>query len=108
MDKLTDRKGNLEWLTGHFSSTAIQHWVPFLLLTITILELSTGVLCIAGIVSLVIGGPHWLPILALTLSGTTLAMLFSGQRIAKDYVGAAVLASYFAVALIGLWSMTGM
>jgi putative oxidoreductase len=42
-------------------------------------------------------------VIGLGLSGLALVMLFFGQRVAKDYPGAAVLASYFGVALIGLW-----
>ncbi|MEA2554314.1 MAG: hypothetical protein QOJ65_2490, partial [Fimbriimonadaceae bacterium] len=32
----------------------------------------------------------------------SLVMLFAGQRFAKDYAGAATLATYFAVSLLGL------
>jgi hypothetical protein len=37
-----------------------------------------------------------------SLAGVALLCLLVGQRLAKDYAGAAVIAAYFVVALIGL------
>jgi hypothetical protein len=37
-----------------------------------------------------------------------LTMLFAGQRIAKDYEGAATLATYFGAALLSLLLMAGL
>jgi hypothetical protein len=42
-------------------------------------------------------------VIGLSLACLALVSLFAGQRISKDYVGAAVLATYFGVALIGLF-----
>ena len=50
LDKVFDRRGNLEWLTGHFSKTFLASLVPSLLLTITFMELAAGILCAASIV----------------------------------------------------------
>jgi diacylglycerol kinase len=36
------------------------------------------------------------------MSGFALLCLLAGQRLAKDYAGAAVVAAYFAVAVIGV------
>jgi hypothetical protein len=41
-------------------------------------------------------------IVGLGLVCLALCSLFAGQRIAKDYTGAATLATYFGVALLGL------
>ena len=48
------------------------------------------------------GSTDW-AVVGLSLSALNICLLFAGQRIAKDYAGAAVLAAYFAVALIGLY-----
>jgi hypothetical protein len=40
--------------------------------------------------------------LGIGLAGIALLSLMIGQRLAKDYAGAAVVAAYFAVALLGL------
>lgn len=103
IDKITDRKGNLEWLTGHFAKTPFKGMVPLLLLKITLLEIVTGLLCLAGIGSLIVKGPYWLVQSGPALAAATLLMLFAGQRIAKDYPGAATIASYFGVSILGLW-----
>ena len=37
LDKVLDWKGNLEWLTGHFSKSILAGMVPIMLATITLL-----------------------------------------------------------------------
>ena len=49
LDKVFDWKGNLEWLTGHFSKTFLRGTVPPMLATITVMELATGFLSGFGI-----------------------------------------------------------
>ena len=44
--------------------------------------------------------------LGLGMSGVALLALITGQRFAKDYAGAAVVAAYFAVDLVGLLLFT--
>jgi hypothetical protein len=41
--------------------------------------------------------------LGMLFAVAALTMLFFGQRVAKDYKGAAVLVPYFLVAAAGLW-----
>ena len=48
VDKIVDRRGNLEWLSGHFSKSPLAGMVPALLIAITILELAAGVLSAVG------------------------------------------------------------
>jgi hypothetical protein len=102
IDKITDRKGNLEWLVPHFSSSPFRNTVPAMLTVLTAFELASGVLCAVSILALLMN--HWpiLPGFALTFVCLTFTMLFTGQRLAKDYVGAASLAGYFASALVAL------
>ena len=42
-DKVIDWKGNLDWLTGHFSATPLKSLVPLMLAMITFLECAAGV-----------------------------------------------------------------
>jgi uncharacterized membrane protein YphA (DoxX/SURF4 family) len=44
IDKIIDRRGNLEWLKGHFAKSPLAGVVPALLTVITILELTAGLL----------------------------------------------------------------
>ncbi len=101
-DKITDRKGNLEWLIGHFSKSFLKGTVPLLLTTLTLFEIATGFVCIAAIVEIVWLKTFSLAQLGATLSAVSLLMLFFGQRIAKDYAGAATIAMYFLAAMVNL------
>jgi hypothetical protein len=69
---------------------------------ITVLESVAGVLCGLGALQILLGLGTGLALVGLVFSILSLLCLFFGQRLAKDYGGAVVLASYFAVALLGL------
>jgi len=77
-----------------------------MLVTLTIIEVSAGVLCGVGLVELVVLGVPRIAFWGITVAAIAFLALFFGQRIAKDYTGAAVLPAYFLVALVGLY-MTG-
>jgi putative oxidoreductase len=103
LDKLLDRRGNLEYFAGHFKNSPVASLVPVLFWALTLLELSAGGLCALG----VLAGDFrskglGLAACGVTMSGVALLSLLLGQRLAKDYAGAAVVAAYFAVALIGI------
>ena len=100
LDKAFDRRGNLEWLAGHFSKTVLAPLVPLLLATITLMELAAGVLSAAGIVYFLFTSSAVLIFAASVVAAFSIIALFFGQRIAKDYAGAAVLVPYFI--LIGI------
>jgi uncharacterized membrane protein YphA (DoxX/SURF4 family) len=93
-DKVKDFKGNREWMTGHFAKTFLRNMVPFLLVVLTILELAAGAASLLGAVMLVTGGKPSMAQLGALLSLLSLLCLFFGQRIAKDYPGAASLMGY--------------
>ncbi len=95
LDKVFDRRGNLEWLTGHFSKTFLGPLVPALLATITIMELAAGILCAVGIVYFLFTSSVVLIFGASVIAASAITGLFFGQRIAKDYAGAAILIPYF-------------
>ncbi len=103
IDKATDWNGNLEWLKGHFAKTFLAPVVPLLLAVVLVLELIVGAVCALGVYEAFTGAGRLAPILGMVGSCVVLLMLFTGQRVAKDYAGAAVLASYFGVALLGLY-----
>lgn len=105
LDKVVDWKGNIEWLTGHFAKAFFGGATPILLAIMTFMELLTCVASAFAIVVLWTKGPPEAPMFAMSLACGSLLMLFAGQRFAKDYAGAATLASYFAVALLGLGLM---
>ena len=100
LDKVFDWKGNLGWLTGHFEKTFVAGMVPIMLATITVMEVATGLLAAAGIVYFLVAGSLSLVFISGVLGALTLIALFFGQRIAKDYPGAAVLVPYFLLTLV--------
>jgi hypothetical protein len=99
LDKVFDWKGNLEFLTGHFSKTFVAGTVPIMFATITVLEIATGAVAAGGFVKCLLTGDTIYIFAASVLASATLTALFFGQRIAKDYPGAAVLVPYFLLML---------
>ncbi len=100
LDKVFDWKGNLEWLTGHFSKTFLNGTVPIMLATITFMEIITGILSGVSIVYFLIYGSTILLFYASIIGTISIIALFFGQRVAKDYAGAAVLVPYFILLII--------
>jgi len=100
LDKVFDWKGNLGFLTGHFSKTFVASMVPMMLATITVMELATGFLAAAGIIYFLVTGSLAVIFWASVIGAAAIAALFFGQRVAKDYPGAAVLVPYFILLLI--------
>lgn len=100
LDKVFDWKGNLEWLTGHFSKTFLSRFVWIMLAKLTVLELATGILSGVGIVYFLATGSTIMIFYAAFLGALTVIGLFFGQRLAKDYPGAAILVPYFILLLI--------
>lgn len=105
LDKVFDWKGNLEWLTGHFSKTFLKSFVWLMLAKITVAELLTGFLAAAGIIYFFAAGSTLLIFYASVLGTASITALFFGQRVAKDYAGAAVLVPYF-ILLIAMMYLT--
>jgi hypothetical protein len=100
LDKIFDWTGNLGWLKGHFEKTFLGSMVPLLLATITVMEVATGLLSAAGVVYFLISGSLSLIFYAAALGAASILALFFGQRIAKDYPGAAVLVPYFILMMV--------
>ncbi|MCC7308529.1 MAG: DoxX family protein [Acidobacteria bacterium] len=100
VDKLTDWNGNLGWLTEHFSKTSMASFVPILLATITVMESAAGILACVGILYFLITASTVAIFWATVVAAVALLSLFFGQRIAKDYAGAAVLVPYFILVIL--------
>ena len=100
LDKVFDWKGNLEWLTGHFSKSFLNGMVPMMLGTVTIMEIATGVLAAFGVIYFLISGSTVLLFCASIIGAASITALFFGQRVAKDYAGAAVLVPYFLLLIL--------
>lgn len=97
VDKIVDFKGNLAWLKGHFAKSPLAGQVAPMLAVITLTETAAGALAAAGAVMLALDGSKALGLHAAQLCAANIVMLFFGQRLAKDYAGAASLVPYFIV-----------
>jgi len=102
IDKLIDRRGNLAWLTGHFAQSPLAKLVPILLLVVTLLELAAGGLSAIGAIDLVISRKATIAFFGACLAAIAILCLFLGQRMAKDYAGAAVLVPYFILTIVAI------
>ena len=100
LDKVFDWKGNLDWLTGHFSKTFLAKMVPMMVATITVTELATGILSAVGILYFLAAGSTIIIFYASIVGAASITGLFFGQRVAKDYPGAAVLVPYFLLLVV--------
>jgi hypothetical protein len=103
IDKIVDRRGNLEWLNAHFAKSPLAGTVPALLIAITILEVAAGVLSALGCVLLLVMRDSTVAFCGAVISAVAIIALFFGQRLAKDYAGAAVLVPYFLLALVAIY-----
>src|SRR6266700_5361072 len=99
IDKVVDRRGNLEWLKGHFAKSPLAAIVPAMVTAITILEIAAGTLSAIGCVVIIFARDSTLAFYGAVISAIAIVALFFGQRMAKDYPGAAVLVPYFLLAL---------
>ena len=103
VDKVVDRRGNLEWLKGHFAKSLLAGVVPALVTAITILELAAGVLSGVGCLALIVLRDSTFAFYGAVISAVSIIALFFGQRMAKDYAGAAVLVPYFLLTLVAIY-----
>ncbi|MET0388677.1 MAG: DoxX family protein [Polyangiales bacterium] len=97
-DKVVDRKGNVDWLTGYFAKSPLAAMAVPMLTVITVVELAAGALSAAGVLSLLFTGSRLLAAIGALLSVGAILMLFFGQRMAKDYAGASGMVPYFILA----------
>src|SRR5882762_3661948 len=90
-DKIIDRRGNLEWLTGHFAKSPLAGMVSALLSIVTVMEIAAGALSALGCAMVLLRHDSTIAFYGAVVSGLALLALFFGQRVAKDYPGAASL-----------------
>ena len=103
IDKIVDRRGNRAYLEQHFAKSPLAGTVGPMFAVVTILEVSAGALSGVGCVLLLLTHDSTVAYLGAVLGGINITALFFGQRVSRDYVGAAVLVPYFLLALAGIY-----
>ena len=103
LDKVMDRRGNLEWLKGHFAKSPLAGMVPLMMTAITMLEIAAGALSAIGGALILFSHDSTLAFYGAVISALSILALFFGQRVAKDYAGAAVLVPYFLLSVVAIY-----
>ena len=104
IDKIIDRKGNLEFFKDHFKDTPLDKFFLPALSILAFFEITTAGICLFGFIYSLIYADTIFIFYGLLLSGIVLLMLLFGQRVAKDYIGAADITVYFIVCIITIMS----
>lgn len=103
LDKVVDRRGNRAYLEQHFAKSPLAGTVGPMFAVVTILEVSAGALSGVGCALLLLTHDSTVAFLGAIVGGINLTALFFGQRVAKDYAGAAALVPYFLLALTAIY-----
>src|SRR5438876_5015550 len=103
IDKVIDRRGNLEWLKGHFAKSPLAGTVPAMLTAITILEIAAGASSAVGCVVIIFSRDSTVAFYGAAIAAIAIVALFFGQWMAKDYAGAAILVPYFLLTLSAIY-----
>ena len=104
IDKVIDRKGNINFFENHFKNTLFHKIHAGALTTLMISELIAASLCAyACIYSIVYRNTDFI-FYGLLVTSFVLLSLLLGQRIAKDYIGAADITIYFILCIITIMS----
>lgn len=102
IDKVFDFKGNLSFLNDLLGAFFSQPLIKLALISVTILELLSGTLCLIGIVDVLLNGSNFIGLLGLIVGSFALLVLLFGQRVSKNYDGAKTIAIYFILSTIGI------
>jgi len=103
IDKIVDRRGNLEFLQGHFAKSPLAGTVPLLVTVITVLEIAAGALSAIGCAIIILTRDPAIAFYGAVISAIAILGLLFGQRMAKDYAGAAVLVPYFLLSIVAIY-----
>lgn len=103
LDKVIDRKGNRAYLDEHFARSPLAGTVGPMFFVVTILEIAAGTLSGVGVLFLLFAHDSTVAYWGALVAGVNLLALFFGQRVSKDYAGAAALVPYFLLVLTAIY-----
>jgi uncharacterized membrane protein len=104
IDKINDKEGNLEFFNLHFKETLFQDYTSTLLNILTLLEIFSAFLCSLGFFYKLLYYNSIFIYYGLLMCAIVLLSLLLGQRLAKDYAGAADITIYFILCIITILS----
>ena len=77
--------------------------VPIMFGVLTIIEVAAGTLSGIGFLALLVAHNSTIAFYGAIVSAIAILCLFFGQRVAKEYAGAAILVPYFLVTLVAIY-----
>ena len=104
IDKVTYRNGNINFFENHFKNTLFHKIYAQALTALMLLELIAASLCAYGCIYSIVYKNTDFIFYGLLVTSFILLSLLLGQRIAKDYVGAADITIYFILCIITIIS----
>ena len=107
LDKLINFKSNKEWYLSFFRNSLFKGLEGLLLFVLMLTEIAAGLCSLTSVFWLWLGAGTTPMVAAILLNMASLFFVFTGQRIAKDYQGAASTAPYFIAAIIGWFTLVG-
>ena len=103
LDKIFNWEGELNFITEKFSKTILSNFSIIGLIPVTMRETLSGLLSLLGSIMVLFYDDKSYGIVGLILAAGSFCILMAGQRISKDYDGAAALVPYFLLTVIGLF-----
>ena len=106
IDKLYNFKKELGWIRQKFSRSFLYEYVGTLFTILTFSEIVSGFLAVGGFFQVLFTFNSSLAMLGACSATATMLMLFFGQRITKDYSGAASLVPYFIACVLTIFFLS--
>jgi len=103
IDKVINWSGEKGFYESHFKNTFLKNTVGLLMPIITLSELLAGFVTLGGLVMFLLNGDTEVAKWGMLLASISIIQLFFGQRVAKDFAGAATLVPYFFLTVVGLY-----
>ena len=101
-DKVLDHKGNLSFLRDLLGKFFNQSLITLAFISVTVLELFSGFLCLAGVFYTLFYDSSLIGLVGLIVGSVALLVLLFGQRVSKNYEGAKTITIYFILSIIGV------
>ena len=102
-EKVFGWNATVTWMKEHFSKSVLKNTVPQALFVLLVLELTAGILSLAGCMELFINGSRTFGYYGAVFSCIALLIMLLGQRLARDYDGARTVAIYFVPAILAVF-----
>ena len=102
LDKVLDKQGNLSFLMDLLKETFSEGLIKLAFYSVTLLELFSGFLCLAGIAQGLFSESSKIGQAGLIIGSVALLVLLFGQRLSKNYDGAKTITIYFILSMVGL------